>query len=145
MKKFISISLIVLFFITCKKSSTDPQSLNLNTTPADAIKTPVDSNSSLIGKWQLYAYQSDGGSGDVSWHPADTLNNGYIIFKSDSLIFETNLENDTALYKITEPGVIYLYRGKDSFRIVYQSSPTLLYFSSAYCSEACGEKYVPVH
>jgi hypothetical protein len=142
MKKLICATFIVLFIVTCKKSSQDMQPSNTGIIIGN--KSPVDSNASIIGKWQLSAYQSDGGSGDVSWHPADTLNNGYVIFNSDSLIFQTNVEKDTALYKITQPGVFFLYRGVDSFKIVYSLSPTLLTFSNAYCSEACADRFIRV-
>ena len=128
MKKMAFAMIVVLLMITCKKSSP-------NSEPA---------NPSIIGKWQLSAFQSDGGSGDVSWHPADSLHNGYLIFKSDSMIFDYNFEQDTALYKITAPGIFYLYRGIDSFRMVYTISSMQLTFSNAYCSEACGQKLTRV-
>jgi len=126
MKKLVCTTIMVLLIVTCKKSSTDSQ----------------PSNTSIIGKWKLSAFQSDT-SGHVYWQPADTINS-YAIFTSDSLIFLTKLENDTELYKITQPGVFYIYRGIDSFKIVYTSSPTLLTFTNAYCSEACGQRYIRV-
>ncbi len=126
MKKLVCFTIIVLLVVTCKKSSTDSQT----------------SNTSIIGKWKLSAFQGDT-SGHVYWQTADTINS-YAIFTSDTMIFLTSIENDTDLYKITEPGVFYIYRGIDSFKILYTSSSTLLTFSNAYCSEACGQRYIRV-
>jgi hypothetical protein len=126
MKKLVCAAMMVFLIVTCKKSSPDTQT----------------SNTSIIGKWKLSAFQNDT-SGNVYWQPTDTLNS-YAIFTSDTLIFLTSLENDTDLYKITQPGIFYIYRGLDSFKIVYMLSPTLLTFTNAYCSEACGQRYIRV-
>jgi hypothetical protein len=140
MKKLICVTIIVLFIVTCKKSSQDMQSSN--TANMDPATDSVSVNASIIGKWKLSATEQNA-NGKVYWQPADTIK-AYAIFTSDSLIFQGDTENDTSLYKITEPGVFYIYRGTDSFRILYSATPALLSFNNAYCSETCGQKYIRV-
>jgi hypothetical protein len=140
MKKLIFATIIILSIVTCNKSAPDARSSDTSSPkPKDSLIT----NASLIGNWKLLAFQNDGGSGDTSWHPADTIKS-FVIFKSDSGIFQSDNENDTFLYKITEPGIFYLYRGLDSFRFIYTASDTLLTLNNAYCSEACGDEYIRV-
>jgi hypothetical protein len=140
MKKLICATFIILFIVTCKKSSPGTQAPK--TSNIDSSTNTKDSNASIIGKWKLTATEQNA-NGKGYWQPADTLNS-YAIFSRDTLIFQGNVENDTSLYKITEPGVFYIYRGVDSFRILYSASPTLLTFSNAYCSETCGQQYIRV-
>ena len=125
MKNFILLTAILFSLAACKKIVSQ------------------NSNSSLIGKWQLSEYLADPGDGSGTWHSAASMNPSYLEFKDDGTLNVTPYSvNNWDHYQLTSDSTITFLRGSDQFIRWYHYSKTLLTISGG-CIEACEERYIP--